>query len=227
MKIGLIGSAPSSCALAPYEDQSWKFWACSPGVAGMVRRVDAFFELHRYRPEGEDGWTKEFIAWMNGIDVPVYLAEALPGVIPKGVVYPVEEMIGDFGRNWFTSSIAWMFALAITQKPDEIGLWGVDMSATDEYGWQRAGCHRFIEIAKERGIKVTVPPESDLLQPPALYGIGMSDPKWVKWRVHMTELKQMQAKAQQAHAAAERDVHFYNGATQTMRYMMNTWMGKR
>lgn len=224
MKIGLIGSAPSSCGLAPYEDPSWEYWACSPGVAGMALRIDAFFELHRYRPGGEDSWTKEFIEWMNALGKPVYLAQLLPDVVPKGVLYPTEQMLAEFGRNWFTSSIAWMFALAITQQPEEIGLWGVDMSATDEYGWQRAGAHRFIEIAEERGIKVTVPPESDLRQPPPLYGIGMTDPRWIKWRVHMTELKDQLHKAQAAQAEAIRTAAFYDGAVQTMRYMMNTWM---
>ena len=32
LKIALVGTAPSSRMLAPYNDPSWKIWGCSPGA---------------------------------------------------------------------------------------------------------------------------------------------------------------------------------------------------
>ena len=45
-----------------------------------------------------------------------------------------------------------MLAMAIEQKPEAIGIWGVDMSADEEYSHQRPGCHYFIQRAQELGI---------------------------------------------------------------------------
>src|SRR3981189_2150960 len=46
LKVALIGTAPSSRMLAPYNDPSWKIWACSPGNMNVLPRVDVWFELH-------------------------------------------------------------------------------------------------------------------------------------------------------------------------------------
>src|SRR5882672_892663 len=46
LKVALIGTAPSSRMLSPFNDPSWKIWACSPGNMGIMPRVDAWFEIH-------------------------------------------------------------------------------------------------------------------------------------------------------------------------------------
>src|SRR5713226_4715918 len=46
LKIAMIGTAPSSRMLAPFNDPSWKIWACSPGNMNALPRVDTWFELH-------------------------------------------------------------------------------------------------------------------------------------------------------------------------------------
>ena len=86
-----------------------------------------------------------------------------PPEIPNALAYPVNDMVEKYGPFFFTSSLSWMFAQALEREGvEEIGLWGVDMSAHEEYGLQRPGCQYFITLAMQRGIKVTIPPESDL-----------------------------------------------------------------
>ena len=72
MKIALVGSAPSSVRLAPFDDPSWDIWGCSPGAYPVFaqKRVDMFFELHRWEPpvvgraDQQVPWfTPEYVQW--------------------------------------------------------------------------------------------------------------------------------------------------------------------
>lgn len=189
-KIALIGSAPSSVHTAPYADTDWDIWGCSPGAAQAVKRVTAWFELHRWTP-GAGFMTREYAAFLAAFPVehPVYMLEHAAD-IPASVPYPKERMLKYFGRYFFTSSMAWMMALAITRDPmpKEIGIWGVDMATAEEWGVQRPGCHFFLEMARAAGIKVTLPPESMLNQPPPLYGYETTDALAVQAESHKQHL---------------------------------------
>lgn len=240
MKIALIGSAPSSVALAPYDDPAWTIWACSPGAWRHLRRVDQFFELHRFVPT-DPQWDAEYVGFLQGLTVPLHMIEPLPQ-FPASVAYPKAAMIERFGPNFFTSSLAWMAALAIAAieearklrsgDDDEIAFYGVDMAATEEYALQKPGCLYFIEKARELGIRVTVPPESDLLRPPPLYGIGEADPMRIKLMARRSELegrmRDAAARASKANAEFEtamREQTYFQGALEDCQYHLNTWCG--
>lgn len=226
MKIALVGSAPTSIALAPFDDAEWKIWGCSPGGRTYLRRLDAWFEIHR-RDESDP----EYIAWMKGLTCPVYLTDKRED-IPASLAYPRSEILALYpglARSFFTSSLAWMLALAIEQKPDEIGLWGVDMAAGDEYGLQKPGCHFFMLEAEKRGIKLFVPPESDLLRPVAQYGFNTS-PMAVKLAMRRLELQQRLAETEARAAQCDRDFqeamrqkYFISGALDDLNYIEQTW----
>ena len=82
--------------------------------------------------------------------------------IPTSVPYPKVEMLEKFGVDFWGSTLSWMMALALTTGAEEIALYGVDMSAEEEWGDQRKDLKHFITIARSCGVKVTLPPESDL-----------------------------------------------------------------
>lgn len=219
--IALVGSAPSSVRLAPYNSPDWKIWGCSPGVYGVAPRIDCWFELHRYEP-GQPWFSPEYCQWMARGPFPVIMAEKRPE-IPSSVELPVDELVAKYGPYFFTSSLAWMFAMAIEAGAEKIGLWGVDMAATDEYGYQRAGCQFFAMLARARGIEVGVPPESCLLRPPPLYGVSELDHDRIKLLARKRELEarlnQRQAEAQ----AAQNETIFLRGALDDMNYIDSTW----
>lgn len=224
VKIALIGSAPSSIHLAPYADASWKVWACSPGAAPHVKRLDAWFEIHSLS-DPHAGFTPDYVAWMAQLPCPVYLTE-LSGHVPGGALYPIAAMQEKYGRYFFTSSLSWMFALALEQPGiQEIGLWGVDMSATEEYALQRPGCHFFITLARQRGIKITVPLESDLLQPPVQYGFGTASPMYRKLATRKAELTTRLNEAAAKYEHHRNEWNFLKGALDDLEYTMNTWIG--
>lgn len=234
MKIALVGSAPSSIRLAPYQDDSWTIWGCSPGAYPIVERVDAWFELHRWEPpvvgspaKQVPWFTPEYCQWlaeMAGHDTPVYMSE-VQAAVPSSVRYPREEMIKKYGPYFFTSSLAWMFALALEQPGvQEVGLWGVDMSATEEYAAQRPGCHYFITLAQQRGIKVTIPPESDLLRPQPMYGLSETSPMHVKLMARKREIEARLASCQATYENCVREQFFLKGALDDLNYILNTWV---
>lgn len=243
MKIALIGSAPSSVRLGPYGDPSWKIWGCSPGVYPVVPRSDAWFELHRWeppvigKPDQQKPWfSPEYCMWMAKQSC-VWMAEAVPE-IPNSKRLPAEDLVGKYGAYFFTSSLAWMFAMAIEEilkdretfprhDPDAkdcIGLWGVDMAATEEYGYQRAGCQFFAQIAAQLNINIVVPPESDLLMPAPLYGIVESDPMHIKLMARKAELTNRLNNVTAGLENARNEMHFLQGALDDLNYNLNTWV---
>ena len=82
--------------------------------------------------------------------------------------YPLDDVVKKFKSEYFTSSIAYMLALAIMKKPKEISLWGIDLEHGTEYAHQRPCILYWIGQAEARGIKVTT--SSMLAKTPFMYG---------------------------------------------------------
>jgi len=145
--------------------------------------------------------------------------------IPNSKVLPVKELVDKYGPYFFTSSLSWMFAMAIEAGATSIGLWGVDMAATEEYGYQRAGCQYFAMLAKAKGIEVGVSPESDLFRPPYLYGISELDHGRIKLVARRRELQERLHNAQNQSKHFENESMFIQGALDDLTWTENTWMG--
>lgn len=232
-KIAIVGSAPSSVRLAPYTDPSWAIWGCSPGAYGEIPagRSNVFFELHRWEPAApgdprnaanKPWFSPEYVRFLEQHEGPVYMAELIP-TVKNCVVYPFDEMNAEFGPYFWTSSMAYMLALAIKLRPRAIGLWGVDMAAHSEYAFQRPGCQNFMGIAAALGIKIVVPLESDLLQPPTPYGKIENHPRHAKLLVRRQELATRMGMHQQQVASNQSQFEFCRGAVDNLDYILSTW----
>jgi hypothetical protein len=268
LKIGVLGSAPSSLGLAPFGDPSWKFFGCSPGVYPHVSigSLRGWFELHRWEP-GEIGkpgtqkpwFSPEYVQWMRTLPphVNLWMSGNYPDT-PNGKRLPIEDIAAKYGTYFLTSSVSIMMACAIEDileerqnrqalfdanpptdaegqaardayqpEPDIIGLWGVDMAASEEYGYQRAGCQYFCTLANTLGIKIQVPAESDLLRPMPIYGFAETEWWHIKLTARQRELQGRLAGAQARLAATQGEVHFLQGALDDMEYHLQTWGGDR
>ncbi len=219
-KIALLGSAPSSVHLAPYDDPSWEIWGCSPASIDHAKRISMWFELH---PLSDASVSPDYLRWLAHIDRPVALI-ATDARVPKGFEYPREAMLAEYGPYFFTSSVAWMLALAIREKPAEIGLWGIDMSANEEYALQRPGCHFFIREALKSGIKVFVPSESDVAVPPALYGYVSGWPMYRKLQAQRADCVKARDEAAAQYEFFRMKHAGYSGAVENIDYMLRTWV---
>lgn len=220
MKIGILGSAPSSINLAPFNDPTWWLYGCSEGCASAVgtKEIAGWFEIHDW-PFSR--WEKSYQDFLLRQKI-VYTARALPE-LPNCAVYPKDEMIEKYGKYFWTCSPAYMLAWAIDQKPTDIGIWGIDMAATDEWAYQRPACHYFVTIAQSLGINITVPAESDLLKPSSMYGYNLSDPMLIKLQARRAELTQRLNNNTAQTDNLVREAMFFRGAIDDIDYMLKTW----
>ena len=223
MKVVLLGTAPSSINLAPYGNPEWQIWACSPGTMGVAPRIDKFFELHRYEP-GQPWFQPSYCDFLKAFPGEVIMSAPVKE-IPNCKIIPKDYLIEKYGPYWFTSSIAWMFAMAIEAGAKTIALYGVDMGATEEYGDQRLGCQYFAQIARAKGIEVGVPPESDLFRPAPLYGVCENSHGWIKQTARERELVQRLEDAKIRKEAAEKESWFLEGALDDLRWQKKSWFG--
>ena len=235
-KIAIIGTVPVSKHVGPYGDKSWEIWVCSPGNSqgGAPPRIDKWFELHAIvdmiGPENT-AWCKAYFEWLRAQSFPIYMQERNEHV-PQAIPFPRDVLIEKFGpnekkgmTNWFTSSIAWMMAYAIHLGADEIGIFGVDMAATEEhYSWQKAGCLRFVEIAREHGITVTIPLESTLACGAPMYGYAESSRMGRSMIVREFEMKHKISELQQLQHKTELEMAFFKGALEDLTYIRRTFV---
>ena len=222
-KIAMVGTAPSSKGLAPFNDPTWEIWVCSPGNMD-VPRADRWFEMHSNLlwPENSS-YGAPYVEWLKKQTFPIYAQDQR--MIPNAITLPIQQLVNEFGKYFFTSSFAYMIAMAILEGATEIGLFGIDMASKDEYILQRSGGHYFIQEAAKRGIKVSVPYESDLAQPPELYGYGDSTPFGRKLQCRKKELE-----GRISQMSAERDklthsITYLQGALEDLDYMKTIWSG--
>jgi hypothetical protein len=89
---------------------------------------------------------------------------------PTSITYPLDQMIAQFRRDYFHSTVDYMLALAISEGFEDIGVWGIDMAHDSEYEHQKPSGSYWIGVAEGRGIRVTLPPESALLKKAHRYG---------------------------------------------------------
>lgn len=226
MKVALVGSAPSSNRLAPFGDPSWQIWACSPDNMHVLPRVDLWVELHGDLgwPEYQD-WAVPYLAWLNAQTFPVLAIDNT--FIPRAAAFPKDEMLRLFGCFHFTSSFAWMMALALARGATEIALFGIDMATDQEYKDQRKNFQHFIQIAADRGVKIMAPNESDILQPPPLYGYDRITAFTRKLIVRKNEITaRIEAMRRQRDELNGHITHL-SGALDDLDYVLTVWTGER
>ncbi len=180
-KVAIVGFA-DSWPLAPFHNPDWEVWCLNQFYDLAGARVDfaklgaegrlTWFDLHsRYDLENDPNVIArhpEHLKKLAGLPCPVYMQEHHED-IPNSVQYPKAEVLEQFG-GYFTNSISWMLALAIRGGFTEIGLYGVNMAQESEYGSQRPSCEYLCGWARALGVTLRIPPQSDLLHAPYLYG---------------------------------------------------------
>ena len=163
----------------PANDTSWDFWGLNNLYKVMPEiKWNRYFEIHKFSlhygrllRKGESKFRgmsiHSYINNLYNLDIPVYMQEECQ-LIDNSVVYPKHEIIIKFGR-YFTSTHAWMLALAISMEFDTIGLFGVDMDDPEHI--DKRPCFEYLlGIAKGKGIEIIIPPSCPLLRSSALYG---------------------------------------------------------
>jgi hypothetical protein len=171
-KVAIVGFASSTRLQAPFDDQSWEIWAMNQ-LMRFIPRGTRWFEMHPH--SGPHSYVADmvpgtdYLKWMRECPIPLYMVSRRED-FPTSITYPLDQMLAEFGTDYFHSTVDYMLALAISEGFEEIGIWGIDMAHDTEYEHQKPSGSFWIGVAKGRGIKVTIPPESALLHKAHRYG---------------------------------------------------------
>jgi len=114
---------------------------------------DIIVDMHEYDIVMENH--PEVIIDVNKRKIPYYTIREHDNV-PSSKRYPIEEIIKEFGSDYFTNSIAYAIALAIYFEAEEIKLYGASLAWESEYYYERPCVEYWIAYARGRGVKVTV-----------------------------------------------------------------------
>lgn len=169
--VALVGFAPMTRMLAPVDNPDIEIWTLNEARMMGVKRIDRLFQMHPrwcWDPPGGNHRDPEYVKWLQAQTCPIYMFEKQRD-IPASVAYPLDEMVAMFD-GYLTSTFSYQIALCIYEKVDEIQIFGIDLSAEEEYRYQRAGAEYLLGYAKAKGITVTIPPDCPLLKSP-LYGL--------------------------------------------------------
>lgn len=241
-KVAIVGFA-SHWNQAPFDDKEFEIWSLNeaydmrmtdgsdpwvkPKAEGRLR----WFEIHGRETEyagnpffHSRNASNEHAAKMAALNCLVYMQKHWDD-IPNSVEYPLQAMIAKYG-GYYTNSISYMMALALSEGFQEIHIYGVDMAQGSEYAAQRPSCEYFLGIAKAAGVRVYMPQESDLLKTSHLY--GWEQPKAHAMMVKLDSRKgELQTRLGQVQAELARLNNMQQqllGALENQQYMREAWV---
>ncbi len=242
-KVAIIGKAPSSVHLAPYDKDDWEIWILNTlGHLKEVPRWDRQYELHDLELTKDPAYGS-YHQWLSEQTKPVYTRDGDPGYFKGALKYPLAEMLERFpysGKRYLTNTVSLMVAHAIYEHLEgnpigELGIWGVDMAQqgsewggnagmfNSEYAKQRPSVEYWIGIAEGLGLTVTVPETSDILKTACIYGYHTTD-RAKKFAARRQELQQRIGSAQQVERQKHDEAVFLSGALEGMNYDTQ-WLG--
>ena len=166
-KVCIVGFA-ESYKQAPFDDPSYTIWGMNQ-LYRWIPRADRWFEMHKdyLSDQVEDS---DYLGWLKECQIPIYMLQRDPA-IPNSIAYPIDSVVASVVKQYyFTSTVAYMLALAILEGFEQISIYGVDLAADSEYSYQKPNAEYLIGIATDRGIKVNVPVTSALMKQRYLYG---------------------------------------------------------
>lgn len=167
-KVAILGCA-DSWSFAPFDDLSVEIWTFNHLMFERTPRFNRYFDLHIPHKNWFNSFP-EYTEFLKENQKKLYIMGEHPD-FPNANIIDWEKMLKKFRHSYFTSSIAWLIAIAIYEKYNEISLYGVDLIRSDEYAEQKPCIEYWIGYAEGKGIKVNIQDSSNLMRPKELYGI--------------------------------------------------------
>jgi len=172
-KIAIVGFAPSTRDLAPYNDPEWEIWVLNQYQSilpqGGATNITRWFELHQRDTVLTNHRDAEYFKKLKESKIPVMMCKKEED-IPMSEAYPLEEIIEACETDYFTNTISYMAAYAYYIGATEVAIYGVDMAQDEEYAKERPSVEYFVAFLRAKGIPVYIPAESDICKAPYLYG---------------------------------------------------------
>ncbi len=228
-KVAIVGFA-DSWPEAPFSNDDWEIWCCNQFYSLCGDRINLadiakegrlrWFEIHARHDLETDlnvvRRNRDHLQKLAVMKCPVYMHRHWDD-IPGSVEYPLKVVRDRFG-SYLTNSISYMIAIAILERFQDIGIYGVNLAMDQEYGDQRPSCEFFCGWAAGAGARVHIPVQSDLLKAPYLYGYEdhKRDGMLAKLDQLNAEHGQKMAGLKQQAEAAEAQFQQFHGAQQQL-----------
>ena len=234
-KVDIVGFASSSRDLARYGDPDVEIWVLNE-LYRSVPRWDRLFEVHKLdylkkfvpRDGNAEGHSEHynFMAALPGPDEPgfrpVYMVRKHDD-FKAGVAFDPVELAKTFMYEdedpYFTSTPAYMVALALREGFTDIGVYGIDLLQDEEYAYQRPCMEFLIGWARGSGRRVYVPRHSALLKANYLYGVT-DPPSEGVYTPLLDFLSDQHDKHQAQFSHAEATRHAEGGAVQMLELVL-------
>ena len=254
-KFALIGFATSSRYMAPLDDPEWAVVGMNQlsrhlmhatadengdielddegKVVPTLRHGDLWFEIHKL-------WNTAVVpgsdhaGFLRDCQMPVYMTDVVDE-IPTSVAYPVDRFIEKFDLDYFTSTVAFMFAWVIDHidylveqrlREDKtrrtavatrklvremyaeytVGVFGIDLAVGEEYVEQRPCAEYWLGQAMARNITFMISDKSALLMQRYRYGYDMEPPDLLRESDFENRKKTL---ADEHRAVAEKVIELY------------------
>lgn len=238
-KFAICGFASSSRDQVPVNDPEWSIWGLNQ-LYRHIKRADRWFDIH-WNWDQETVPGTDYRGWVRDCGIPFYMTKRHPD-LPTSVRYPLERIASRL-TDYFTSSIAFMLALAIDTIDEQvantlmaeefaspkallerraelyadhcIGIFGVDLVVGTEYFHEKPCAEFWIGTAAiGRGIRVHIPQESALVRASHRYGYE-SEPESV---IKMSEVKKHIAAIAKQREEHLKQLYIHDGALQSDEY---------
>lgn len=178
--------------MAPFQDDSWEIWTIGPGGRDVPgHRWDRLYEIHGAgRNHTWPADFAEYLDFLSKIEPPKQIVTIRPiqemladwayrngkentseitGPWKANVVLNKDFLMHKYKRMWMSSSFSWAMAQALEEGVTDLGIYGVDLEAGEEYVTQFAGARHFIDLAQHIGVEIHMPPFCGLWRDPAPY----------------------------------------------------------
>lgn len=176
--VALVGMSPSSCSLAPFEDEDVEIW----GLNEMhdwpwMLRATRWFQIHprkSFMRELAVRNVRGHFEWLQkDHGIPIYM-QFQHEDIPDSVEYPLLDMLDEFfGKirkgdekvKYFTATFAYMVAIALSKKEkfERIEIYGFEMANEEDFSAQKSCAEFWLGVITGRGLEMYLPPQSQLL----------------------------------------------------------------
>jgi len=200
-----------------YCDETWGI-----NALGDVIKCDLIFHMDDVRIQEIRAKAKpesniaRMIDWMRVTNVPIITSRAHPDY-QMLVEFPLEQAMNELKHDYFNSTTAYAIAFAIMLGVERISLFGCDYTYPNAHDAEKGrACVEFwLGIATERGIKITLPKQTSLMDAlhtsqERLYGYDTQDVSFIeegdRLKVTFTERTELPT-AEEIEAAYDHSAH--------------------
>lgn len=237
-KIAILGFG-ETVKDCPWQDPTWELWGMNGfwraaeadfGITAPEDRYTLWFDMHSLAYTREYGKQAGFgdkqERWLEQPHpFRIFMLEDAPA-FPSVDRFPIEDVSEELGRDYFTSTVAYALAYALT-LPDvaEIGLWGIDLTHNSEYADQRPCAEYWAGRIEAAGIKLAIHEKSAMLRQRQRYGYEPENPMLGELRAvlqrQVAGLTEAIQKNQANADAIKAQMHTDDGALQTCRGLLD------